>query len=117
MSNKVGRPKVSKQTAKAVLIGARFSGKESEEIERQAKETGQSKSTLLRSRALASRDVWSSRWKAIDLDRETVEFWLLLDGSQYLHAHGQFLAKQRGDGSMSLSIEFHPKPNRTPSKI
>ena len=116
MSNKAHRPKMVNPTAKAVLIGARFSGEESKQIELLAKETRQSKSSLLRNSVLASRDVWSSRWKAKQLDRQTVEFWLLSDDSHYRHGHGQFLAIQRGCGSMGLSIESHYEAEPNPEK-
>ena len=117
MSNKIGRPKVSKQMAKAILIGARFSGDESKEIEQLAKDKRQSKSEVLRAsvlRVARSQNVWSSRWKAKDLDRQSVEFWMVTDSNEYLHGSGQFLAIQRGDGSIGLSIESHNKDEQNP---
>jgi len=52
MSKKIGRPKVLKRNAKAVLIGARFSPPEAKQVEKAADLSGQDKSKWIRNRLL-----------------------------------------------------------------
>ena len=53
MSKKMGRPKVPKRAAKAVLIGARFSPPEAKQVEKAANQSGQDKSKWIRSKLLS----------------------------------------------------------------
>ena len=54
MSNKVGRPKVPKSKAKAVLIGARFAPDEARQVSEAAKRANLDKSKWVRSTLLAA---------------------------------------------------------------
>lgn len=107
MNKKMGRPKLAKDQAKEVLIGARFSPPEARAIAQAANRIDQGKSEWIRRTLLWAtqrQNVWSQKWQARDLDRQTVEFKMWETPSSYVRGTGQFLAIQRGDGSMDVRI-------------
>jgi hypothetical protein len=107
MSTKMGRPKLPKNRARGVLVGARFSSPEAKTISRAAIKSDQGKSEWIRRTLLwaAQReDVKSDKWSAKDLDGQTVDFKMVELPNAFVRGTGKFLALQRGDGSMDLRI-------------
>ena len=107
MKKKMGRPRLSKSN-KDVLIGTRFGSDEANQVEDAAKRSKQSKSVWVRNTLLwAARrvDVKSDKWRADDLDGQTVKFKMIELPNTFVQGTGKFIAFQRGDGvSMDLRI-------------
>ncbi|MGA2659523.1 MAG: hypothetical protein ABSH34_18620 [Verrucomicrobiota bacterium] len=53
----------------------------------------------------ADDDVWvSSKWSSQQLDGQSVEFRIPLQGQQHLHGIGRFLAKHNANGRLSVKL-------------
>ena len=105
--NKIVRPKVPKSEAKAILRGARFAVDESKLIQAAADRSKLDMSKWIRASLLwqAQRvDVRSDKWRAKDLDGQTVEFKMMELPNAFVRGTGKLIALQRGDGSMDVRI-------------
>lgn len=111
MSNKVGRPRVPKEKAQAVLYGARVSPLEAKQINRNLDESGQTASLVIK-KALrdAARPRWTvSKWKYEDLQDKTVEFCFRVPRSGGVMTHegwGRFLVYRHAWDASKLAIQI-----------
>jgi hypothetical protein len=105
--SKIGRPKVPKSRAKAVLIGARFARDEAKQIESAVNRSNQDASKWIRKSLLWQSkrvDVRSDKWRAEDLDGQTVQFKMMELPNAFVKGTGKLIALERGNGSMDLRI-------------
>jgi hypothetical protein len=101
MKNKTGRPRILDDSPKSILVGARVSKKEEQQIEREAEAAGQTKSELVRERLLGP----TSQLERADLRK----LWcpakiLTLDGQEI--ATG--LIKLRTAPALGVFLPNHP---------
>jgi hypothetical protein len=116
MNPKTGRPKVPKNKAKEVLLGARFSEGEIKKIENAvAGEPTQNKSKWLRTAALEAAHYWvnGEGWTIDELHGKTVEFELFMppDGpiEGPIRGTGKFDVWQNGEGKLKIRIITHDR--------
>src|ERR1035437_7765366 len=109
MSNKVGRPRIPKSKAKAILYGARVAVEEAPAINRAIAESGQTPTEVIR-KALddVARLNWttSRKWKPSDLHRKRVEFHLKRspDARNTLSGVGLFFAVAHRSNPAKLAL-------------
>jgi hypothetical protein len=117
MSKKIGRPTIPKREAKTEFRGAFFAPDDAKVVDRAIAASGQDKSKWIREKLLwgiKRENVWSTKWKAKDLDKKTVKFKMMETSNRYIVGGGQFLAIQRGDGSMDVRIFTRDKQEPDP---
>jgi hypothetical protein len=117
MGKKVGRPTIPKRDAKTQMRGAFFTPDDARAVDEAIAESGQDKSKWIREKllwGLHRENVWSTKWKAKDLDKKSVSFKLMETPNRCILGKGQFLAIQRGDGSMDVRIFTRDKNDPDP---
>lgn len=114
MSKKVGRPKVPKSEAKAVLYGARVTPEEASQITKKLSESGQTASKVIR-RAFDDfvTSIWTTpKWSYEDLNGKTVEFKFAFTeaGKGWdTSGHGNFFVMRNAYSQAKLALEIEIK--------
>jgi hypothetical protein len=108
---KMGRPPTPADKAKSVLIGAKFSPKETEQIETAIEKNGEDKSKWLRKAALDAAHFWvnGEGWTIEDLHAKTVEFELVLPTGEALRGTGKFDVWKNGEGMLKIRIRSYDR--------
>lgn len=107
MEKKMGRPPLPKGESKAAQIGVRFNPKEDKKLGKQAVDSGQSKSELVRdyTRLMLADSVICDKFTVEELDGKKVRFKFRMDASRTATGEGKFMAIKRGNGSLKIQIE------------
>lgn len=106
MNKKMGRPPTPPEKAKSILIGAKFSPKENEQIESAISKGEKDKSKWLREAAIDAAHFWvnGEGWKLDDLHDKSVEFELVLPTEGPIRGTGKFDVWQNGEGLLKIRI-------------